>query len=40
MIVKLTDNKPSFKKMHIAERKRIQAEIIEIAGEPKPYSLS
>ena len=39
VIVKLTDNKPSFKNMHIAERKRIQAEIIEIAGEPKDSSI-
>jgi hypothetical protein len=31
VIVKITDDKPSFKNMHIAERKRIQAEIIEIA---------
>ncbi|EFX62892.1 hypothetical protein DAPPUDRAFT_336268 [Daphnia pulex] len=39
VIVKLTDDKPSFKNMHIAERKRIQAEIIEIAGEPKDSSI-
>jgi hypothetical protein len=39
VIVKLTDDKPNFKNMPLAERKRIQTEIIEIAGEPKDSSI-
>ncbi|KZS08395.1 Uncharacterized protein APZ42_027692 [Daphnia magna] len=33
--VKLTDGKPNFKSMPIAERKRMQDEIIAIMGEPR-----
>ncbi|EFX77283.1 hypothetical protein DAPPUDRAFT_247855 [Daphnia pulex] len=35
VIIKLTDGKSTFKTMHIAERMRIQNEIISAVGEPR-----